>query len=318
MFQSIHSLFFSKNPNKKWFRFLMLFAFILMIVLITKRFLKPNSLFSEGFSQDSPFITKRDGEVYDVFYSQVYDLIMEPQRSGDFIFKNVVRMTKPTNQSLFLDAGCGTGYLVNKLKEYGYSAIGVDKSKPMLEYAQNKYVDIHLVKGDLEDPMTFDRNKFSHVLCSHFTVYQVKDKVSFFRNCYFWLLPGGFFVVHLVDKNKFDPILQVGKPHMLESRDSPQKYANSRITDTAVDFNDFKYKAKYQFNDNEPIVILTEKFTDASTMNVRENEQTLYMNEMEDIIRDIQYSGFNLYDKLNMDDLNGDTNQYICVFQKPY
>jgi len=318
MFQKLYSFFISKNPNKRWLRFLIVFAIVLLIIMAYKRFVQKASLFNEGFSQDTPFVMKRDGEVYDIFYSQVYDLIMEPQKSGDFIFKTIVRLTKPSKESLFLDAGCGTGYLVNKLKEYGYRSVGVDKSKPMLEFAKSKYSDINLIEGNLEDPMTLDKNTMTHILSSHFTVYHIKDKVGFFRNCFHWLVPGGFIVLHLVDKQKFDPVLSVGKPTIMKSTDSPQNYSDSRITDTTVDFIDFKYKSKYQFNGEKPDVVFTEKFTDATTSNVRENEQTYYMNDITDIIKDVQYSGFVEYDKVDMRELNGDQNQFIYIFQKPF
>jgi len=319
MFQKLYSFFISKNPNKRWLRFLIVFALILLIVLVYKRIVQKASIFSEGFSQDTPFVMKRDGEVFDIFYSQVYDQIMEPQKSGNFILKNIIRLTKPSsNNSLFLDAGCGTGYLANRLKEYGYQSVGVDKSKPMLEFAKSKYSDINLIKGNLEDPMTFDKARFTHILCSHFTIYHIKDKVGFLRNCFHWLVPGGFIVLHLVDKQNFDPVLSVGKPTIMKSTDSPQNYSDSRITDTAVDFIDFKYKSKYQFNRGEPEVIFTEKFTDATTSNVRENEQTYYMNDITDIIKDAQYSGFVEYDKVDMRELNGDQNQFIYIFQKPF
>jgi len=318
MFEKLYSLFLSNNPHKKWFRFLMMIAIILLILLTYKQITKRASIFNEGFSQDTPFLMKREEKVYDIFYSQVYDLIMEPQKSGDFVFNYVMKSSKSSKRSLFLDAGCGTGYLVNKLKENGYDAIGIDKSYPMIEYAQNKYVDINLIHGDFEDPMMFDKRIFTHILCTQSTIYFIKDKVSFFRNCFYWLMPGGFIAVHLVDKETFDPIVSVGKPSILNIDESPQKYADTRITTTEVDFIDFKYKSQYQFSEDDATVVFTEKFTDASSMNVRQNEQTMYMNQINDIIKDIQYCGFIEYDKIDMQKLNGDANQFLYLFQKPF
>jgi len=317
MFKKLYAFFVSNNPNKRWLKFLILFSVFIFIILVYKQWIQKASIFNEGFTQDSPYLMKRNGEVYDVFYAQIYDLIMEPQKSANFIFKHVIRLTKPTNKSLFLDAGCGTGYLVNVCKEFGYDAIGLDQSTAMLRFARSKHPNISLVEGNMEDPMVFEKGVFTHVLCNQFTVYHIQDKVSFFRNCFYWLLPGGFFVVHLVDKNKFDTVLPIGKPSIMKPDDSPQKYSDSRITDTVIDFIDFKYKSKFDFN-GQDAVVFTEKFTDALTMNVRENEHTYHMNDLQDIIKDIVYSGFVEYDKVDMHLLNGDENQFMYIFQKPY
>ena len=42
-----------------------------------------------------------------------------------------------------------------------------------------------------------------------------------------WLMPGGYLIVHLVDRESFDPILPPGNPLYVVS---PQKYAKERIT----------------------------------------------------------------------------------------
>ena len=57
--------------------------------------------------------------------------------------------------------------------------------------------------------------------------------------------PGGYLILHLVDREKFDPIVPGGRPPLLKN---PQKYASSRISDTVIDFVDFKYRGKYDFS----------------------------------------------------------------------
>ena len=315
------SFFTSNNPNKRWLRFLIFFALIVFVILTYKHFLQKSVLHHEGFSQDSPFLMKHEEDVYDSFYAQIYDQIMEPSFYDDFLFTYALRITKPTKQSFFLDTGCGTGYLVHKLNEYGYQSIGIDKSKAMLDVAKQKYSNIQVIQDNFEDPMAFDKQLFTHIICNHFTIYSIQDKVSFFRNCFYWLLPQGFFILHLVDKNTFEPILSIGKPQIMNTKDSLQQFSNVRITETVVDFIDFQYKSTYHFNNdndvNNDTIVFTEKFTDSVTSHVRENEQTLYMNNITDIVKDVQFSGFILYDTINFIDLNGDKNQFLYIFQKP-
>ena len=59
-----------------------------------------------------------------------------------------------------------------------------------------------------------------------------------------WLMPGGKLIVHLVDRDKFDPILPPGNPLYIVS---PQKYAKERITKTKITFNEFLYNSNFNF-----------------------------------------------------------------------
>ena len=58
-------------------------------------------------------------------------------------------------------------------------------------------------------------NSFSTITCFYFTIYYIKDKNTFLQNCYNWLMPGGYLVLHLVNRDKFDPILNVAGPYIL-------------------------------------------------------------------------------------------------------
>jgi hypothetical protein len=91
-------------------------------------------------------------------------------------------------------------------------------------------------------PMLFSEEEFNVLTCFYFTVYYVKDKRAFFRNCYQWLKPEGYLILHLVDRNHFDPIVPGGKPLFLVS---PQTYAKERITNSLVKFMSFQYKSDF-------------------------------------------------------------------------
>ena len=71
------------------------------------------------------------------------------------------------------------------------------------------------------------------------TIYYIKDKKALFKNCFNWLMPGGYLSLHLVNRDKFNPILRSANPLMMVS---PQKYAKTRITESIIQFNDFHYK----------------------------------------------------------------------------
>jgi hypothetical protein len=72
-----------------------------------------------------------------------------------------------------------------------------------------------------------------------------------------FLKPGGYLVIHLVNRNKFDPILPPGNPLIAIS---PQRYAKERITNTKIKFNDFEYDADFQLDEKKNTALFVEKF----------------------------------------------------------
>jgi hypothetical protein len=56
------------------------------------------------------------------------------------------------------------------------------------------------------------------------------------------LKPEGYLIIHLVDRNHFDPVVPGGKPMFIVS---PQKFAKERITNSLVKFRSFQYKSDF-------------------------------------------------------------------------
>lgn len=300
------SFLFTKNPNKVWFRNLIIITLILMGVFIYNRFHKGGQ---EGFEQKDKFVLKRDDEIYDDFYVEIYEKIHRPDDIYDFLLDFVHKNTQTSRSSVVLDVGSCTGNLVNRLQESGITTYGIDKSKSMIKKSDEKFPNTQCNCGDVSEPLAFEKSTFSHILCVNRTIYEIKDKHQFFNNCYFWIKPGGYLIIHLVDRNKFDTIVPAGKSDVLPS---PQTYANTRITDTYIDFVDFNYRAKYDFK-NDNIVTMTETFTDSATSHIRQNEQTLYMEDIDAIIKIAKSNGFIVQGKA---ELNIDKHQYLYVLER--
>jgi SAM-dependent methyltransferase len=303
------SFLISKNPKKYWLNLLT----ILGIALILFYFYKKQNLapFYEGFSQDTRFVSKFQDDKYDDFYAKIYDSLMVPKKRADYDVLKIIEMTEPDKKSVFLDIGSGTGDLVYSLKSRGYKVFGIDKSKSMVDQALQKYSDIQVKCGDANEPMIYESNTFSHILCMGMTVYEFQDKRDFFSNCYFWLKSGGYLVLHLVDRNKFDTIIPGGKPALLSN---PQSYSEKRIKDTIIDFIDFEYKAKYDINDSK--MTLKETFTDGLTKNVRQNEFSFYMEDTKQILSIAANIGFLVKGYATYNEL-GDDNQFIYILERP-
>lgn len=253
----------------------------------------------EGFQQKEPFVTESGKNVYDGFYAEIYDRLYKTESRAEKQALQIVEATQSDKESsVFLDVGCGTGCLVDALKTLGYNAVGLDQSVAMVEVGKERRPKTcgpkgALTVGDALDPMMFDRGVFSHILCLERTIYEIGDKIAFFRNCKHWLRPGGYLAVHLVEPEKYSSIIPLGQPAGFSTSVPIQTAAGKRVTDTAIDFVDFKYKSSYDFRDlKRGIVTQTETFTDATSSRVRQNEHVFSMSASKPLLEDARYCGF--------------------------
>jgi SAM-dependent methyltransferase len=289
--------------------------FIFLIIIIVYFVFRQRSY--EGFENDENskerFIIKREHDIYDDFYSRVYDKLVFSDVKNNFEIGKIINNTHVTKNSRILDIGSGTGHHVAELNRLGYHTIGVDFSPAMIKKSKENYPEPTFIQGDANKTITFNNNDFSHIICLYFTIYYFKNKRQFFDNCYHWLKPGGFLIVHLVDREKFDTILPVGDVFTFVS---PQKYADSRITSTVAKFDNYEYKSKFEFNKNNDNVDFIEIFKHKNTGKIRKNIHTLYMENQSAILSKARDSGFILVSKINMSKCLYNY-QYLYILQKP-
>lgn len=282
--------------------------FVLMIIIIKKKDQ------TEGFIQSSSFISKREEDIYDNFYAQVYNIIYNPKSNADFITDIIIKDTLAnTKTSVILIVGCETGILGNNLQLQGFDTYIIDQSKDMIDNAILNFPNLKTKIGNIKNPMIYDKYTFSHILCTGFTLYHIKDKLSFFRNVYQWLISNGYFILQLVDRDHFNTIIPAGRSHIL---DTPQKYTKERITETSINFGNFHYKSKYNFDKMKEtdVCTMTENFTDIKTNKVRQNEHTLYMETIEYILELLRKCGFIVKGQFK---LQSDNQQYIYIIERP-
>ena len=288
----------------------LLFVALLLLVIVFFRTLKP---VREGLVESNKFLFKEGTAVYDDFYADIYDYLVFNQLKNDYEVGVIINSSTPDSKSVIADIGCGTGHHVKEFSNKNLNITGVDISPSMIEKArQNNPLIAHQLKvGDGLNGHLFKDNSLTHILCLYFTIYYMKDKMRFFNNCMNWLMPGGFLIVHLVDKYKFDPILPPGNPLYIVS---PQKYAKERITKTKVTFNEFVYDSNFKL-DNNDVATFDEKFK-FNDGRVRKQEQKLYMDDLPTIVNMAQDAGFLVHAKMDMVKCAYEY-QYLYVFIKP-
>jgi SAM-dependent methyltransferase len=290
---------------------------IVVIILIFVKWVRNTRSIVEGFDATNQqpkkeFIVKKENDIYDEFYVSVYDDLVHNYGKNHFEIGEITKIEPPTDMSSLLDVGSGTGHHVDAFNKKGIKAIGIDISKAMVEKAKENYPDSEFKQGDVMDTMLFNSGSFSHITCLYFTIYYMKDKMRFFTNCMQWLIPGGFLILHLVDRENFDPILPAGTATSIIS---PQKYADKRITNTVVKFDKYDYKCNFDLNGD--IAILHETFKDTTNESVRQNEHKLYMDSQKKILTMAKEAGFILHSKVDMIRCQYES-QYLYILQKPH
>lgn len=311
MILTIFNILTTRNPNLLFLKWSLILAFM-VILLILYRSIKPQHN-KEGFQQKETFVVKRNDDVMDTFYAEIYNALHDVNKRTNKELMHILTTTDPsTKDSVFLDVGSGTGFIVNELVEAGYNAYGIEKSKDMIMHSHSLYPEIEVVHGNVLEPMSFEKGIFTHVLCNYFTIYNFDDKLQFFRNIYHWMRPGGYLIVHLVDKHKFEKII----PHEMALTEKVEiSPGNLHLRIKAI-FDDFEYIGKYEIPNNR-LVTFTETMTDLTTKHIRQNESILYMEDLDTILDFAKKSGFIYHAKTNMEDINRDSNQYLYYFERP-
>ena len=306
--KSIKSItnFYSKLSN--FGKILVFIAFLLISIMFFKSIIPVK----EGMTGSDRFLFKQGDAVYDDFYAGIYDYLVFSSVKNDYEVGVIINNTSPSDVSIIADIGCGTGHHVANLSSKNLKVIGVDISPSMIKKAKENNPNLDFRVGNALDNNLFKMNSLTHILCLYFTIYYFKDKRHFFDNAMDWLMPGGYLIVHLVDRETFDPILPPGNPLYIVS---PQKYAKERITKTKVTFTDFVYTANFNLDKSNDIAKFEEKFKydDGHT---RKQEQILYMEDNSTIVNIAQDCGFILQGKIDMIKCAYE-NQYLYIFVKP-
>ena len=235
-----------------------------------------------------------NSELYDKFYASIYEQITQgsvrTQAEVGLILHEWTKRGDDLKNFEVLDIGCGTGIAVSALAKIGVKkVVGLDNSAAMLDQAKNTTLPLTTLtdeqkariewrKDDAMNPSACQGGEFTNVLMLYFTIYYFQDKETVFRNLFFWVKPGGRLTIHVVNKHKFDPMLESAAPWLGFSL---QKYSDTRIQKSEVVFNKFRYVAEFDLQDPLAEFRETIRIKDGR---VRRQKHTLKMEDMNEIV----------------------------------
>ena len=285
---------------------------LLLLIILVKAVSNKVKTQREGFQYNSvPYSIKENKDIFDTFYVGYYDSLMFNYSKNLFEISEIIKLSNMTRNSKVLDVGSGTGHHVSAIAENDINVIGLDSSTAMVNYSKNTYPTLSFRLGNAENSKLYYANSFSHILCLSFTIYYIKSKKQFFNNCMKWLMPGGYLVVHLVDKDRFTPIIPNAITEIEKSFNDNETHTKSQIK-----LNDYEYTSIFIKNKNNPKnACLREKFIDVNN-NVRVNEHTMFMDTQKNILSIAKKEGFILFAQLSLELVNYQY-QYIYILQKP-
>lgn len=282
----------------------------------------------EGFtteSEKSRTSWYENDDLYDDFYASVYDNLTQlagryPQEIS--LIMHQWKKTAATDTMDVLDCGCGSGLASIFFAKQGVnSVIGLDKSEAMLRRARNvtlvagipKLKDreaVTFLQGDMQQQATFKAGQFSHAALLFFTIYYSSDMVGLFNNMFYWIRPGGQLAVEVVNKYKFDPLLEAATPFVGLSL---QRYSKKRATKSKVVFDRFQYEAEFDLQDPQAEFRETFRFKDKS---VRRQRHTMNMRDINEIVELAATTGWKYTG--NIDLLSaGFEYAYVLMFEHP-
>ncbi len=274
----------------------------------------------EGFENESSVTYEDPEEIYDDIYASIYDLLWHSKDRIDYesvSIQDIALADSHTKDVRILDMCCGTAPHACFFKNLGVDYVGVDISEAMLAKAREKCSLATFQKNDVSQIHLFPPKSMSHCLLLGFSVYQFENPKILSDNAYHWLKPGGYFIVHLVDPDKYDPLLSLASPF---ASFSLQKYALERQTESHIYFDKFKYIGRLKKEKDVDQATYEETLAyydkdDNGGNKYRENKNHWFMPSKERMLDIFKSSGFRPVELVDLVRC-GNEYQYLAYLTK--
>lgn len=299
---------------------LMYITIILFVVIFAYNRLVPNknTCSKEGMTAGELFFVdkfktySKVEDIYNSYYASIYDQLFLDKNRLKMELDQAAYYSKINKKSIVLDIGPGVGHHMRVFHELAGETKGLDKSKDMIKKAKKNYPYLQIDYGDAMDTMTYPEGSFTHITMFYFTIYYFQDKYGILSNVHRWLRKGGYFIVHLVNRKMFDPVVGLSNPFMMVN---PQKYAKKRITKSKVIFNDMEFSSDFTLDEKKDMATFEEKMRHRPTNHIVQNNHTIYMPSLKSIVVQAERLGMEVVKVIDLEKVQYEYN-YIYIFKK--
>jgi len=310
----------------KFEKLLFIFSILLLCCIISLAYKNNNYIknyenyenINNVLSIKNHFEIKRDNDIYDKFYSDYYDNI----HYNNTLLKNeigeVSKLITNSKNINVLDIASTTGNYVGKLSKMNSNIkiTGIDNSKYMISLSNKKYPKCNFIKDNILKLKHIEKDSYSHVLCLGRTIYYFnnKDKDLFLDNCYDLLNYNGTFIIHLIDRNKFNYYNFAIDDNVIYNSENYGKKNDQLIIkfNNNIEYMSTIAKNKdYEFSKNEPYLKINEKFQNYNNNSIRKNETNLFIDSLNNMIKLIENKGFTYKKNVNLS-----SYEFLYVFKK--
>lgn len=271
-------------------------------------------IIEEGFTTDK--VVLKGPKVFDEFYCEIYDQLFQSDLKNEYECMQMQKLYLKNwegGKVRLLDLGCGTGHHLRIFKRYGHEVEGLDRSPEMIKKSRKQCPEAKLTVGNFDDPKTYPKRSFTHISCLFFTFYYSESYKKFFWNVNHWLKPNGILFLHVVQKEKFDPVLE--RSSSLIPLFDPQKHSDTRKTQTQLAFKEFQYTSDWDFSKKKTTFHETIDYTDEPY--IRRHVHQFKMIDPKKVITLANKNGFEFIKSIDLF-IVGHTHNFIFVFRKKY
>jgi len=292
VFEISHS---KEMKDTLWLKVLVFFSVLFALTYVVKGIYFAPKVAQESFSTQDRFVLKRNQDVYDDFYAQVYRDVMAPPSRLKQETNLIIEMTQPSKEaSVVLDLGSGTGDTLDEWLSRGFQQVyGIELQPSMVSACSHPNL---VLTSDFMKRDNFEPGTFTHILCMNKTMYEIDNKVGFFKNVYSWLKPGGYLVLHLFE--------------------IPRPNGSTRIPVKTKDVTQgWLYESALEMQPESCLFI--EQFTQPDTARMRLQERNVFYKEMGSVLNDAMYTGFIVHGKASVETPGAwSPREYIYFLQK--
>tara|TARA_B110000037_G_scaffold222134_1_gene295755 strand:+ start:265 stop:1200 length:936 start_codon:yes stop_codon:yes gene_type:complete len=283
-----------------------IFILILYFIYIYKRHI-PHETFENRMINDENYTDPFDKEFVD-FYEIIYRDSTDLKTDYNFIKEKTLNDPHQENTNILI-AGSGVGKLAALFKKNYKNITGVDKSENMIKKSYELNPNIKFIKGDLLNPLLFEKNMFSHIIFDNnaLNYNSIKDMNIILHNCSGWLKEKGYLITPIFDQNKM--------------RVSPRYYTtnyidNKKVVHGYTYLNGFAHDGYLVQDDSkgtDDIIHFDKIILEDGQHRIKKTE--LFIPKKEDLYETILKRGF-VIDTIGTDLKRKQENYELVIFKK--